>query len=276
MSGHGEGNAHGNQGGGGAHGEGGEHKKHKKHHPHRHEEHEHEEGWIVSFADNVLLMMGFFVILLALNMGPKGGGESEGEGSGSPANNTRLLDFAIAVRSAFNNPVKLDSSDPADQALIQRILQRQAEGDLPTPGPKGIDRSAQSIRPSDWIGEDGLVRFAEGESDLNADAKLTIAAVAKRVVDSRWMVEVRGHTSRWETWGNARKARDLSYERAWSVASELVRLGATWDQIRLTACGENEPLSPGARNAAEGESSQRAEVLVLRDTVAPLPFNADR
>ena len=38
----------------------------------------HEEGhegapeWLISFADNVALMMGFFVILLAMNMGPKG------------------------------------------------------------------------------------------------------------------------------------------------------------------------------------------------------------
>ena len=75
------------------------HKKHKKHHPHAHEEHEHEEGWIVSFADNVLLQMGFFVILLAMNMGTKASGPvTEGEGTTAAMISARTGGFIPSPR----------------------------------------------------------------------------------------------------------------------------------------------------------------------------------
>src|SRR5690349_16579558 len=114
---HSKGGGHGGGGhGGGGHGGGG------------HEEHEGAPEWLISFADNVTLMMGFFVIMLALNMKPasSSGGESESKqaGSGTPAEVT--LDTVLAIREAFNNPVKLDSKDPRELALIKRLLQRNS------------------------------------------------------------------------------------------------------------------------------------------------------
>lgn len=65
MSDHGEehgegGGSHGGSHGGG-HGGGG----------HAEGEHEGAPEWLISFADMVMLIMGFFVIMLAMNMGPK-------------------------------------------------------------------------------------------------------------------------------------------------------------------------------------------------------------
>jgi flagellar motor protein MotB len=263
----------GGHGKGDAHAEGGEHKKHKKHHPHRHEEHEHEEGWIVSFADNVLLMMGFFVILLALNMGPKG----TSDGAASTASNERLADFAIAVREAFHNPVNMGSKDPNDLPLIRRIRERETQGDDPSRGPDGEDHKPQTIRPGDWTGEDGLVLFADGETRLTEDAKRTARQFSERAVGTRWMVEIRGHASKWETWGDARKSRDLSYERAWAAANELIRHGISWDQIRLVACGDATPFRSGSRDGTSREgrgSNQRVELLMLKEEASPDPFAA--
>src|SRR5437588_11856819 len=100
-----------------------EHKKHSSHAPHGggHEEaHEGAPEWLISFADNVTLMMGFFVILLAVNMGPKGAGATnapqQGDSSLPPPS---LLDAQIAIREAFNNPVNLNSMDPGEQPLIR-------------------------------------------------------------------------------------------------------------------------------------------------------------
>ena len=62
--------------GGGSHGA--PHAAHEEHH-------EGAPEWLISFADNVALMMGFFVILLAMNMGPKAKGESQEEGNGKPS-----------------------------------------------------------------------------------------------------------------------------------------------------------------------------------------------
>ena len=104
-----------------------------------HEEHEGAPEWLVSFADNVTLMMGFFVIMLAFSMGPKGGSESKGkETGGDPP--TYFMDAAVAIREAFNNPVDLNSMDPNDPLLVQHILAR-----------RGLGVSEQVVRLSDEL-----------------------------------------------------------------------------------------------------------------------------
>src|SRR5215468_5365718 len=91
---------------GGGHGHGGGHE----------EGHEGAPEWLISFADNVTLMMGFFVILLAVNMGPKGNGPSDASKQGDSSEPPpQLLDAQIAIREAFNNPVNLNSMDPGEQ-----------------------------------------------------------------------------------------------------------------------------------------------------------------
>lgn len=252
--------------GGKGHGGGG----HKKHHPHMPHEHEHEEGWIVSFADNVLLMMGFFVILLAMNMGPKGKSDAEPKAGASDG----LLDFAISVREAFNNPVALDSTLPEDQPLIRRLRERAQPGDVRTKGPSGRDGPSQVVRRSGQSGEDGFVQFDSNKSLMTESGRETIREIAKRVAGSRWMIEVRGHASRWESWGDERKSRELSYQRAWAVGMELVQQGLTWDQIRLTASGHSSPVVTRANSSREDESNQRAEIMLLDEPVPEDPFSA--
>lgn len=247
---------------GDAHAEGG-HKKHKKHHPHRHEEHEHEEGWIVSFADNVLLMMGFFVIMLAMNMGPKGKSDAEG----ATASSDRMLDLAIAVRAGFNNPLSLDSKDPNDQALIRRMRERMSNGEVVTPGPDGRDHSAQTLRPTDYFGNDGLVQFDQDSTALNDAAKTTIRQMAERITGKQWMVEVRAHASRWESRRDQRRAHQLSHDRAYSVASELIRQGVKWEQLRLVSAGDNAPAVARAGTAEQGRTNQRVEIMILQEAM---------
>jgi flagellar motor protein MotB len=247
---------------GDAHAEGG-HKKHKKHHPHRHEEHEHEEGWIVSFADNVLLMMGFFVIMLAMNMGQKG--TSDSAGSDSPSD--RMLDLAIAVRAGFNNPLSLDSKDPADQALIRRMRERLSKGEVITPGPDGRDHSSQTLRPTDYFGNDGLVQFDQDSAALNEAGKLTIRQMAERITGKQWMVEVRAHSSRWESRRDPRRAHQLAHDRAYAVATELTRQGVKWEQLRLTSSGDAAPAVARSASAEQGRTNQRVEIMILQESM---------
>lgn len=272
---------HKEQHGGGGHGGGqGEHKPHKKH-AHGHGAHEeHEEGvpeWVVSFADNVLLQMGFFVILLAMNLGVKAKGPTdEGDKTSAKAQDAALIDFAIAVREAFNSPVDLSSTKPEDLPLIKRIFEKRAEmegqGQSPEKGVTGDDKSSQSIRTSDMRTPAAYVDFEERSAELTVPARDAIADVAKKLVGTRWIVEVRGHSSRLEATRDIGESRALSYQRAFVVAQALVEKGLDWRQIRLVAMGDSDLPTPRAKSAQEHHGNQRVEVIQMPETLPPDPF----
>lgn len=127
---------HGSSGAGGKGGHGDEGSGKKKHGGHGggghgapHEEHEGAPEWLISFADMVMLMMGFFVILFALNVQPKGGNPG---GAGEEAEGVALspaqLDYVIALRHAFNNPVDPMGMDPDDARLRERMKASEQGG----------------------------------------------------------------------------------------------------------------------------------------------------
>lgn len=257
-------------------------KKHKKHQAHAAHE-EHEEGvpeWVVSFADNVLLQMGFFVILLAMNLGQKGAAvtaDPEGvEGEVSKVKDSMTLDFAIAVREAFHNPVDLGSTAPEDLPLIQRLKERMGTQALPQTGTKGKSEGAQAVRPSDFVNICAVVDFQERDSTLSPTASAELAEAIKELVGTRWIIEVRGHVSRLEAHRDVQGGRMLSYERAWNVAQSLVAAGLSWEQLRLVACGEADPAKPRARTAQDHGDNQRAEIVVLQETLPDDPYGVGR
>lgn len=259
----------------------GEHKPHKKHGGHgghgAHEEHE--EGvpeWVVSFADNVLLQMGFFVILLAMNMGVKAQGPvSEGEGTTSAGTaNAQMLDMAIAIREAFNSPVDLNSESPDDQALIRRLLERAAKnGESPTSGATGTDKNAQSVRPSERSDRGNYVEFSDRSEDLSESARRTLEDVSKELAGQSWIIEVRGHASALEARRDPHASRELSYQRAYAVALFLAERGLDWRRIRLVACGDSHPVVPRAGSASEHATNQRVEVVTMPEAVPDDPFS---
>lgn len=270
-----------------AHGHGGGEEKHeKKHKKHKHGSHggghaEHEEGvpeWVVSFADNVLLQMGFFVILLAMNMGTKASGPvSEGEGTTAASAHVspeeQALDFAIAIREAFNSPVDMASSNPGDRELIDRLKRRAQLGETTkTPGVSGSDNKQQSVRPNDYQIPAAYVEFETREYFLLPSAKVIIKEVAPQVRGTRWMIEVRGHASASESLRDTERARKLSYQRAYAVGEALVAEGLSWRQIRLVSCGDIDPVTPRGYTPGETQQNQRAEILKLPETMPPDPF----
>lgn len=271
-------------GGGDAHG-GGEHKKHKKHGSHGHGggHAEHEEGvpeWVVSFADNALLQMGFFVILLALNLKPA----SNGSG-GAPAENREsnaaavqpppaMLDGAIAIREAFNNPVNMSSDNPNDLPLIRRIIQRR-EGETKADGPPGDKQDVQSVRPTDYRRVGGLISFEEGKTLVDAAGERTIAAVAKELKGRKSIVEVRGHASVAEARDPRDKGMKISFDRALAVAQQLRTSGLEWEQLRVVASGIGDRIAPIARSASDARANQRVEVIVTDEQMPSDPYAKD-
>lgn len=264
MSDHGASDGHGkarkSHGGGHGHGGGG-----------GHEEHEGAPEWLISFADMVMLMMGFFVILFALNVQPKGGNAGGGgDQAEGVANEPDLIDFAIAVRRAFNNEVDINSTDPRDAALVQRLLehQRQGAGESRDDGTRGKDRNVQSVRPSDFYGKGTMISFGHRATMLDPDAARVIQDFSEKHRGRNSVIEIRGHASSAEAFRRPEEAMTLAYDRAMNAARALAAAGIDWWRLRVTACGDHERVEAFPGDAEADARNARVEILVT-DEVAP-------
>lgn len=251
--------------GGGGHGHGAGHGG-------AHEEHEGVPEWMISFADNTALMMGLFVILLALNLGPKATKAAEGEKSDKATEQqAQMLDFAIGLREAFNNPVDPNSTDPHEQALVRRLREKKTGLSLEE-GPTKKGPESESPLPTEYSAIGGKIAFDDGSAVLSGTARQKIADIAARVGQLRYIVEVRGHTTPSESMRNETKSRQLSYDRAMAVAQALAAQGVPWQQMRVVACGDSERTVARTYDRNEERQNQRVEVILSKDVVAADPY----
>lgn len=265
-------NAHGDEGHGKSHGKG-----HGGGHGHGgggHEEgHEGAPEWLISFADMVMLIMGFFVILLAMNMQKPTAGGIGGEGK-NLTDDDRMMELALSIRAGFNNPVDINSDNPTEASLRRYLRERHQKGDTLQPGPEGDKGTAQAPRPSDFVNITALVLFSDGESVVSQDAIATIGQAAEQLRGTNWIIEVRGHASAAETMRDKEKSMRLAFDRAFAVARELSKAGVPWDKLRATGCADNERAVPAARDLSGNRSNQRAEIVVTTEAVAADPYTA--
>lgn len=231
-----------------------------------HEEHEGAPEWLISFADNVTLMMGFFVILLAINLKPAGGAPSSpssgdgppSEGGGSSAS---ALDMALAVREAFNNPVNIMSTDPNDRELVRRLRQLRGRGYADDRNAPGDEHDVQSIRPGDFRDLGGALHFETDSVKLNADARRLGTELAKIFRGTRIIAELRGHASSQEAFNKDDHGMRLSFERSMAVAAFLVEQGMDWSQIRIIAHGTYDRVEPVTYDNEGHRANARVEVI---------------
>lgn len=260
--GHGKGHGGGHGGGGHGHGGGG------------HEEgHEGAPEWLISFADMVMLIMGFFVILLAMNMQKPTTGGIGGEGK-NLTDDEAMMELALSIRAGFNNPVDMNSDNPAEAALVRYMRERAQKGDTLQPGPDGDKHDVQAPRTSDFVNITALVLFPDGESVVSDEAVTTIRQAAEQLKGTQWIIEVRGHASAAETMRDKEKSMRLAFDRALAVAQELVRAGVPWDRLRAAGCADNERAVPSARDLNGNRSNQRAEIVVTTEVMAADPYTA--
>jgi outer membrane protein OmpA-like peptidoglycan-associated protein len=210
--------------------------------------------------------------MLAMYMGrltPGGvGGASNPDGQAAVAVSPAELDLIIAIRQAFNNPVRLDSTNAVDLPLIRRLLERQNQrGESDQAGVLGKDAAVESIRPGNYPTTGCQVPFETNSAVLSDAARQRIVETAQQVRGLELMVDVRGHASAAETVDDKSKGLDLAYQRAMAVARVLVDNGLQWRQLRLTACGDNDRINPLVYDAVGHYANQRVEIVVSEDVV---------
>jgi outer membrane protein OmpA-like peptidoglycan-associated protein len=214
--------------------------------------------WVVSFADLICLMMGFFVILAAANAG--GGGKYPDSTEGNDVNEAPSLPVELVgyIREAFGYE-PTDPGDPVDQFIwaARRSRAGSDENRRPKTSTKGHEDFAKSIRPDASFAIQGAaVYFDEGSDKLTADADKPIATVAEIIRGHNSVYLVKGHVSAGE-----RDDADLDYRRAQAVYHRLLDLGVSPKILRVQACGPYEPAVAPAYSPEAEAKNRRVEVV---------------
>ena len=230
--------------------------------------------WIFTFADLVMLMMGFFVILWVLKPAPNPkssvGPETTGAASAA-AKDDHWVDTVAAIRDAFGydpNPASTDPIDVKVRAMKQQPTpagsQDLGRSKIKTQGAVGTDQDVKAIRSAPLSVVGGRVAFGRGGAGLAPDAIKDLDQVAEQVRGHRNIVLVKGHTALDDLGDDATPAQklDLSLRRAQAVADRLTADGVSPDVIRVVGCSTFEPVVAGQYTPGVQAGNRRVEVQV--------------
>jgi outer membrane protein OmpA-like peptidoglycan-associated protein len=237
-----------------------------------HEEHEGAPEWLISFADNVALMMGFFVILLAMNMGPKGSHAAPPEPSSYTGPETPdMVDFVISIREAFGNPINPNGTNPEEEVFRKRIIERTG-GEGTDIAPKGRHQETQASRPSDYRQITAVIPFDDNSTTLSPSGREIIIDTAKHIRDQGWVIEVRGHVSQFEAKRALQTGMKLSFDRGLVVTQALVEGGVKRENLRVVACADHDQIVSKTFERESAKTNSRVEIVVTNETVQPDAF----
>ena len=184
-----------------------------------------------------------------------------------------MLDLAIGIRAAFNNPVSVDSKDPREAALVRRKKEKMF-GPVKEAGPPGNQETGQGPTQTDVSNVSNTISFEDGSAQFNAAARDAVIDMATRAKDQRFVIEVRGHispTERMRAGGD--RGYKLAFDRAQAVANLLATNGVKWENIRLVACADNERAVPRAYTESDQRKNQRVEIVITKQLVGPDPLS---
>jgi outer membrane protein OmpA-like peptidoglycan-associated protein len=233
------------------------------------EEHEGAPEWLISFADMVMLIMGFFVILYALNASPPATAGAEGASDGESAATVpfdRWAEFVWNTRKAFGNPIDLNTTDPKLKEIVD-WYKSEGPGRAEQEGEVGDHADTYSPRESGAQSAMVEIRFAHDDGALSAAAMASIERVAEQIRGLPTMIEIHGHASHGESTHDVQAGIDLSYQRARTVAGALVDSGIPWRRIQIVAAGDHDPLQDHPNDSDDDGLNRRVE-LRLTDRLA--------
>jgi outer membrane protein OmpA-like peptidoglycan-associated protein len=217
--------------------------------------------WIFTFADLVMLMMGFFVILWVLK--PPPGKDGEAPKALSP-------EVVGAIREAFGYVPDPNSNDPIDQAILMKGLHMKkprgpVDGGKTTTeqdGAKGAEPEVEMVRPSKQVGTGTKVLFAPGDATLSPESRHALDEIAGIIRGHRNIYMVKGHASTDDYPDGADESLKmaLSLRRAQVAADYLIAKGIDRETVRVQGCSTFEPVVQRAYTPDAKTLNRRVEV----------------
>ena len=220
--------------------------------------------WIFTFADLVMLMMGFFVILWVLKP-PAGDPKKPEENQALP------LEILAAIREAFGHLPDPNSKDPVDVFMLMKKLEKLkpmkgpgdgAQSKLEQKGAEGAHPEVEVVRPSPEVGTGARVRFVAGDAALSPESKKTLDSIATVIGGHRNIHMIKGHASN-DDFPEATDEgvkMDLSLRRARAAADYLVSKGVDRETLRVQGCSIFEPIIQRAYTDEARSQNRRVEV----------------
>ncbi|MBO9666356.1 MAG: OmpA family protein [Bdellovibrio sp.] len=204
----------------------GAHKRKHRHHESDHQDHgaNHDESnWLVSYADMMTLLFGFFVLMYSL----------------SRFDNTRFDLVRKEVAKYFGGTIKEISNVVEAEQKLKTIL--MGSGDM-----KGVEISKGNDNTL-LLKFDGEVLFDSGATELKEAAKPSLRKVvsALRTVPSVQKISVEGHTDADAIQSGVIKSNwELSSLRAGSVVRYFEESGLDSKVLAAVGYGSSRPLAP--------------------------------
>lgn len=193
----------------------------------------HEEGgghapaWIVSFADMVILLMSFFVLLLC-------------QGSQKSATNEDLLKLLAQIKVSFGYTPRPDSRDPMDLAVMQVLSQKQkghkSSGQVwKSPAVKGLPDKERDkwVKSQNPVGKP--IEFDFNSSLITRQADEKLQEIAEIVRHHFRTIVLQGHCSPEEAQYDSEDGHKLTCARANAVRKALKKYGVAETKLAVVS-----------------------------------------
>jgi flagellar motor protein MotB len=221
--------------------------------------------WIFTFADLVMLMMGFFVILWVTKptATPQKPQLAEQQ-------NTESLNVIAGIRSAFGYVPDARSQDPVDQQMIRLSqhlppkegMNQGAETKIPRHAPTGTDQEVTTVRHGQQAIVGGRLMFDAGSTILTDATKQSLDQIAQYIAGHYNIMLIKGHTSLDDFPAGVTPAQQmqLSIARAQAVTDYLTSHGVRPDMLRVQGCATFEPVAERAYTQDLEAQNRRVEI----------------
>lgn len=226
----------------------------------------HEEGgghapaWIVSFADMVILLMSFFVLLLSTS-------------SQKTATDEDLLKILASVKVGFGYMPKPNSKDPIDVAVFQILSQRRrgVSGSGNRWQEAAIDGKVNKERDT-WLKAQSPigrpVTFSKNSTKIPPEAATGLDEVAEIIRHHFRAIVIQAHCSPEEAAEDPSGGHELTFRRAAAVQRALEDRGISATRLRLVSCSQH--------SAPPKLKGQDRQLVVVTMGSHLLPTDADR